>query len=156
MKIIEPLKYRDYARGLWITTAPFVFEWRGRVYTIPAGFVCDFFSIPKPFRFWRGNNRGYGNEPSLIHDFLLRFRDYFGLGIMDCHAAFRDFMRLLGFGRSGEVKYYAVVVGGWVCPGAGDGTPPRDVRRAMRRNGDCWEALTSDVIRLNPEVIYAS
>jgi len=89
----------------------------------------------------------------VIHDFLLRFRDMFGLSVMDCHRAFRDFMDLLGFGATGRVKYVAVVVGGWVSPGKGDGTPPRRIRSEMRKRGHCWERYVQDVWRANEEAL---
>ena len=78
IEIPEPVLAVGYAKSVWITVANFEFTITyddGTVvtYIIPAGFVTDFYSIPRFLHWWRSNNEGWGAEASLIHDFLRRY-----------------------------------------------------------------------------------
>jgi hypothetical protein len=138
-----PVEDDGYAPGLWITTAPFVFAWRGCVYTIPPGFVYDCYSIPRLLWSWRPPRHGWGDEAALIHDWLRRFRLLLGLTVADTDAAFLEAMRYYGI-RAARIKYLAVSVAVWSY-GRGDGWPPRDVRKAMAARGHCWEYYRGQV-----------
>jgi hypothetical protein len=131
-----PIDYRDYrhGRGLWQVRGGWAFEWRGVRYLIPDGFVLDFYSVPALLRWWRTPNRGWGNEPAAIHDYLVRHRKLLGLSLMDCHRAFDAAMRLCGLpDRERRKKYAGVWLGNWAVAGPGDGTPPKNIRAAMDR-----------------------
>ncbi len=133
------IDYRDYCHGLWQMRKPFRFRWGDRLFKTPTGFVLDFYSIPRAFRWMFERNRGIGNRCALIHDFTVRYRLLLGLTLMDCHSMFLDAMQAMGI-RGAKVKYFAVVVSNWAVAGDGDGKPGRDVRRAMRERGDDWRA----------------
>ena len=132
-----PVEDDGYAPGLWITNEPFAFAWRDRVYTIPAGFVYDAYSIPRLLWSWRPPRHGIGDEAALIHDWLRRFRLLLGLTVADTDAAFLEAMRYYGLSAA-RIKYAAVRAAVWSY-GSGNGRPGRDVRRAMRDQGHCWE-----------------
>jgi hypothetical protein len=132
----RPINYRDYpyGRGLWQIVGGWAFEWQDHTHLIPDGFVLDFYSIPSMFRWWRQPNRGYGNEPAAIHDYLVRHRKTLRLSLMECHDAFDEAMRVCKFSSSERrKKYWAVVLVNWAIAGPGDGTPGKQVRRAMAR-----------------------
>ncbi len=158
MKFLSPFKYDDYCRGLWITTEWICFEWRGRLFRFPPGFVTDMFSIPWFLRWWRQNNRGRGNEAAGgVHDPLSRFRNILGLTMKETDEAFLDAMDLLDFGFSGRVKYRAVRIGAYLgLRSDGWGKPPRKERRAMREAGDDWREYAKIVEIANRENNYAA
>ena len=151
MKFLTPLEYDDYcASGLWITRTEFVFEWRGRIYRIPAAFVLDFYSVPWFVRWVMPSNRPKQNKPALIHDFLRRFHKVFSLSVKDTDVAFLDAMAEVDMRRRvRRAKYRAVRIAAPFARHKGDGTPPRIVRRAMKRNGDDWKAYARLVNKSN-------
>ena len=159
IKFLSSLRYDDYCLGLWVLTDDFCFAWKGRFFRIPMGFVLDFYSMPRWLRWWRAPNRGLGNQPAGIHDATLRFREWLNLTQSECHEMFYDAMLLChelgyrGFGRkTTNLKWLGVTLGGWIgMTSAGDGRPPRDVRRAMRRAGDDWEAYYESFKIANPK-----
>ena len=133
IKFLSELCYRDFGvKNLWYLTADFHFIYLGVHYCIPAGFVLDFYSIPRALRWMFPNNQGVYNESAAIHDFLVRNRKVLGLSLMECHHAFNAAMDYQDMGSARRrTKFSAVVLFNWMAPGPGDGTPGRRARKAI-------------------------
>ena len=149
----EPGWYRDYAPGLWQAHSDFVILWRGRFIHLPAtdaepGMVLDMYSIPFWIRWKWPKNRGQGNKPAMAHDATRRFWRILGLSVLESDQLFLDAMRAVGMREAG-LFYAAVRLQGMTRGAPGDGTPPRDVRRAMADRGDCWRKYAVRVERAN-------
>lgn len=79
------LKVRQVADDEWELLEPLVYD-AGRfgVITVPAGFTCDFCSVPRlPFAFLLAG--GIGEGAGVVHDYLYR------AGLMDRESADRVF-----------------------------------------------------------------
>lgn len=110
---------------LWYILEPIRFKYKGRTFQIPLHFSTDFYSIPPPFRPFFPVNPGRLSLAALAHDYLIRYRKTEKIGLMYAHGCLRDAMRALGGGWRTWPVYLGVILGGWVCPGPGDGTPPQ-------------------------------
>jgi hypothetical protein len=130
------LECEPVAPNLWACMEPFPFLIDGRVEFIKWFFICDKYSVPPNPFYKRRRVVEKENIPAWLHDYMVRYRLYLGLSIMDCHRLFRDAMRIVGMGRvTAQIKYMAVVVGTPLFGGVGDGTPPRSVRKFIAENG---------------------
>lgn len=112
----------DTCDGRWITGQAWWFSWRGEQHEpierdIPAGFVTDWASIPRFYR-WRFSPTGKHSRAALAHDFLYREAI---VPRAVCDQVFLDAMEALGVGWwSRHVMHKAVRLGGWASYGKGD------------------------------------
>lgn len=109
--VTKPSPGTDGGRSLWQLVDDFGF-WSTRtnsIYTVPAGFVTDFASVPRvPLVYWLMNDRG--QRAAVIHDFLCR------TGVVPRPVAdriFRDALVVEGVSKwRAALMYAAVRVGG--------------------------------------------
>lgn len=89
--------------------------WDGRRIEVPAGFVTDFFSIPRPLR-WLIRRDRKGREAAVVHDLLCRYR-YPEFPAVDTHRIFREALHDAGVNRFMRWLFWAAVhhfgPGGW-------------------------------------------
>lgn len=124
------------ADTVWRTTHDFQFWADGVMLSIPSPFYHDKYSVPWPVSLVikRDYKCPKKNMPAVLHDYLVRHRNLLGLSLMDCHCLFRQAMSLAGIPAwLISSKYAAVSSFNWIAAGAGDGTPSRKVRKAVRR-----------------------
>ena len=130
------IRNEQVARNVWRTKEDFLFFLDGVARLIEEPFYHDKYSGPRNPIYKRDRNCETENMPAVLHDFLMRYRKLLGLSIMQCHDLFRQAMRLAGLSRwLVWLKYSGVVAFNWMIAGPGDGTPPRNIRRVMRRMG---------------------
>jgi len=144
IEIPHPVKDRGYCKGLWITTAPFMFRWRGLDWFIHDGFVSDYRSSPRPVWSILPPRSGWGDEAFLIHDFLRRFYGILGLTMRDTDQAMRDAMVYYNL-RHVRLHYRFVRMAAALTDNGGAGKPGRAVRRAMDKRGDSWREYAERV-----------
>ena len=61
---------------MWELTEPFEYHRKNEIIKVPAGFLFDFASIPKPFWSIIGSPTGKYGPAALIHDFLCDTKPY--------------------------------------------------------------------------------
>lgn len=118
--------------NLWITEHPWSFAIGHKVFTVPANFTTDFFSIPPVLRAVWPRNPGAISIAALIHDYLIRYRRIIGVTIPEANAALRDCLTFLGYPLRGQLFWIATSAFGWIVAGPGDGTPPASHTRLLR------------------------
>ena len=129
------IRNEPVARNIWRTAEDYMFFVDDKSCMIPAPFYNDKYSGPRNPIYKRTRNCEIEDMPAVLHDFLMRYRKLLGLSIMQCHDLFRQAMILAGLPLwLIQLKYMGVVAFNWLIAGPGDGTPPRKIRRAMRRN----------------------
>ena len=122
------------ADKVWRTTHDWEFSVDDVPHIIGKHFYHDKYSGPRNPIYKRTRNCEIEDMPAVLHDYLMRYRKVLGVTIMQCHNLFRQAMRLAGLSRRLVwLKYSGVVAFNWMIAGPGDGTPPRKIRRAMRR-----------------------
>jgi hypothetical protein len=115
MSEVNPLHVRYIDGRQWELTQPF--QYGG--WTVPAGFVTDFASVPRFF--WRllppagnGQAAAYGYA-AVVHDWLYR-RGYRFPSRKTCDAIFFDLMKAAGVAPWRRwAMYLAVRAFGWLC-----------------------------------------
>jgi hypothetical protein len=114
-RFLTKLQVEDIDGNKWKLTAPLVYVQDGRRYTVPAGFITDFASVPG-FVFWRSKS-GKHNEASVLHDAMysgeVEVVPHRIITRKDADLLFRDAMQASGVGKwSRNVMYAAVRLGG--------------------------------------------
>ena len=129
------IQNEQVADKVWRTTHDWEFLIDDMPYTITKHFYHDKYSGPRNPIYKRTRNCEIEDMPAVLHDFLMRYRKLLGFTIMQCHDLFRQAMSIAGLSTwLVRLKYIGVVCFNWLVAGRGDGTPPRIVRRAMRRD----------------------
>jgi len=125
---------RPVTRNVWVSTAPMVCYVNGRRIEQADPFYCDKYSRPiilAPFM-PRERKVPKENTPAWWHDYFVRYRNIIGLSLVDCHNLFLQAMHICGVHPClARIKWLGVLVGNWMMAGPGDGTPPRNIRRAI-------------------------
>ena len=128
------IQNEQVADKVWRTTHDWEFSVDDVPHTITMHFYHDKYSGPRNPIYRRDRSCEIEDMPAVLHDFLMRYRKLLGFSIMQCHDLFRQAMRLAGLSRwLTNLKYSGVVCFNWMVAGPGDGTPPRRIRRVMRR-----------------------
>jgi hypothetical protein len=100
----------------WRLVEDFGYESRsGRVFTVPAGFLTDFASVPRLFWPILPLSDAVYDKAAVIHDYAVRNRRELGISLLECHQVFREALLCAGTGRwKARVMYGAVVAFGWI------------------------------------------
>ena len=130
------IRNEPVARNIWRTAEDYMFFVDDMPYMIPSPFYHDKYSVVlSNVGFRRSRKTDAENLPAVLHDYLVRYRKVLGFSIVDCHELFKQAMGICGLPMFTILcKYSAVMMFNWLMAGPGDGTPPRKVRRAMRRS----------------------
>lgn len=108
------LDLRATEPGRWVLLAPLVWDEGTTGITVPAGFVTDLASVPRPFRNILNIN-GRSRRAAVLHDFVYTEQT---LTRADCDALFRRALIAEGVSIAGRWIYWSGVrVGGWVTWG---------------------------------------
>lgn len=108
-----PLDLRAQLPGRWVLLRDLIWHDEQRI-TVPAGFVTDLASIPRPFRGVLNQN-GNSRRPAVLHDWLYSTQT---LSRAAADGIFRTALIAEGMGRIGATVYWAGVrAGGWVAWG---------------------------------------
>ena len=95
----------------WVTEEPMVFTTHGQTYIIPSGFLTDFTSIPRAFR-WLFSVVGAPHQVAAVaHDYM-----YSTAACTRAYAdmVFLDACKAMGVSNwKAQVMYRALRVGGW-------------------------------------------
>lgn len=89
---LEQLNERE-----WETLAPLTYQGRDTTttLTVPTGFKTDLTSVPR-FAWWLVPRSGRYTPASVLHDYLVRTPEAYGIGRCDADGIFRRSMRELG------------------------------------------------------------
>lgn len=99
-----PLRLEATLAGYWLLLADL--EWRDKEsIVVPAGFITDLASIPRPFRGVLNQN-GNSRRPAVLHDFLYSTRS---VSRADADAIFRRALAAEGIGGLGRFIYWSGV-----------------------------------------------
>ena len=101
------LHYKPLIKGeLWQLERPLLYEFiqqdyhgkylKQREIIIPAGYVTDFYTIPKPLQ-WIWPKDLFPQHPSILHDYLLTHM-YATFTRPQANSIFYDAMRIMGMG----------------------------------------------------------
>lgn len=105
----------------------------GKEWPIPAEFLCDFYSVPRPLWWFAPPSAGKKDAASALHDFQVRWRKVLGLTLNQCHTHFSDAMIAVGVNSfKRRAKYAAVWVFNPFCAGDGYGRHNSDDRYNAR------------------------
>jgi hypothetical protein len=130
------LECQPVAPNLWGCYEPFPFMIDDKLRFIPWMFICDKYSVPPNPFYPRRRKIPKENIPAWLHDYLRRYRNYYGLSVKDTDVLFRQAMELVGLrSTTVRIKYRAVRMAAWATAGKGDGTPPKRVRNFIAENG---------------------
>ena len=113
-----PLHYKTLIKGeLWQLKAPLRYEFvqqdyhgkyiKNREVIIPAGYVTDFYTIPKPLQ-WVWPKDLFPQHPSVLHDYLLTHM-YTTFTRPQANSVFYDAMRIMGMDCVTANLFYAGV-----------------------------------------------
>lgn len=106
-----PLRLEATRPGYWVLLADLIWYDTERI-VVPAGFVTDLASIPRPFRGVLNQN-GNSRRPAVLHDHLYVTRS---VPRSEADAIFRRALAAEGIGGVGRFTYWAGVrLGGWVA-----------------------------------------
>jgi len=123
MGFTTSLKTESIGNRIWELIEGLVYiDKTGLPWTVPAGFRCDMYSVPRLLWWIYPPATGDRDRAAVLHDFMVRNRNLLNLTLMDCHRHFRDAMESVGVNRvRRNIKYAGVVCGNWLCAGKGDG-----------------------------------
>lgn len=112
----EPVLRWHAVERTWIVAESFSFRWHGDAWTIHAGFVTDFASIPRAFRSFIPQV-GRHIQPAIVHDFFYRNPGVRrGLSRAKVDWMFLDGMNTTETPWRTRMKmYWGVRAGGWAA-----------------------------------------
>lgn len=99
-----PLRLEATRPGHWLLLVDLEWQAKERI-VVPAGFVTDLASIPRPFRGVLNQN-GNSRRPSVLHDYLYSTRS---VTRTEADAIFRRALAAEGVGGLGRFTYWAGV-----------------------------------------------
>jgi hypothetical protein len=102
MPFVEaPLDVRKVGDATWQLLAPVTYRGRWGTYTVPAGYVTDFASVPR-FLWWFTPQSGRWDSAAVVHDWLITDRlavpDTLGPTSSEVDAEFRGALKALRVG----------------------------------------------------------
>lgn len=109
---LTPLNLQDIDGERFTLLTPLIYRSaeRKKLYGVPAGFVTDFASIPRPL-WWRYPKSGKWNKAAVLHDYLYATN---GVTRAQADALFREALKVCDVNWwTRHVFYTAVRAGGW-------------------------------------------
>ena len=108
---LTPLNLQDIDGERFTLLTPLIYRTISKtLHTVPAGFVTDFASIPRPL-WWRYPKSGIWNKAAVLHDHLYVVN---GLTRAEADDLFREAMEACGVNWwTRNVFFRAVRIGGW-------------------------------------------
>jgi len=109
---LTPLNLQDIDGEKFLLLTPLIYRTHAkRLYSVPAGFVTDFASIPRAL-WWRYPKSGKWNRAAVLHDYLYVHN---GVSRLDADRLFYEALKACDVNWwTRRVFYRAVRLGGWV------------------------------------------